>query len=439
MLDSTKDYRLIATLGFFRTFSGGIIGTGMAIFILNYWGSNYWSGVSSAAIALPYIFATIICGRVSDKIGRRSCLVIATVTNFAIAAGYMAVVFIVRFTVDAWLIALIVALRLGEGVANGFFWPILQASISDVAMNCCDEAEQDQVEAVARRGQGIYNLGWSMGVLCGQVVLSSMSLAGLLDVALLIPVASQGVNFAMVFLFFRVVMNRSDAVAVTPEPASDVEGGSPSRSPRHVVRPGLVLALLGLAMIFVYGLALGSLSTTTTNLFKAWGVATLVGFTEAIRLASQGVTASKVRLGKQHVTFKLVGTGSLLTAMFLVMAALSVLYAPPVADVLVIGTAVAIFMSLYAISGLLFGVTYAEAMNMVITSGSTRKRGLLMGVFESSIGAGFFIGPYMAGFITEFATFHESYFITALLLFAILAACLAMALYLHKAAGDHRR
>jgi MFS family permease len=151
------------------------------------------------------------------------------------------------------------------------------------------------------------------------------------------------------------------------------------------------------------------------------------------------VTASKVRLGKQHVTFKLVGTGSLLTAMFLVMAALSVLYAPPVADVLVIGTAVAIFMSLYAISGLLFGVTYAEAMNMVITSGSTRKRGLLMGVFESSIGAGFFIGPYMAGFITEFATFHESYFITALLLFAILAACLAMALYLHKAAGDHRR
>ncbi|NMC03734.1 MAG: MFS transporter [Candidatus Lokiarchaeota archaeon] len=87
-----QDYRIIAVLGFFRTFSGAIIGTGMAIFILNYWSSYFWSGVSSAAIALPYIVATIICGRISDKIGRRASLIISTVANFCISLGYMVIV-----------------------------------------------------------------------------------------------------------------------------------------------------------------------------------------------------------------------------------------------------------------------------------------------------------------------------------------------------------
>jgi MFS family permease len=252
--------------------------------------------------------------------------------------------------------------------------------------------------------------------------------------------ASQGVNLVMVLLFFRVVMNRSDAGVVTLKPtAKGDEIYSIPRDPRHGVRPGIVLALLGLVMIFVYGFALGSLSTTTTNLFKAWGVATLVGFTEAIRLAAQGLTASKVRLGKQHVAFKMIGTGGLLAAMFIVMSNLSIAYSPPVSDVLAIGTAVAIFMGLYAINGLLFGITYAESMNMVITSGSTSKRGLLMGLFESSIGAGFFIGPYMAGFITEFATFHDAYFLTALILFSLLGACLVLATCLYKASGPKHR
>jgi MFS family permease len=397
MIDYMKDYKVISMLGFFRTFSGGIIGTGIAIFILNYWGSYYWSGVSSAAIALPYIFATVICGRVSDKIGRRNCLVIATVSNFAIAFG----------------------------------------CISDVAMNCCNDGQQDQIEGIARRGQGIYNLGWSMGVLCGQVILSTMSLANFLDVALFVPLATQGVNVIIVLLFFRVVMDRSDGAAAVPETNKTGQSSHQTLVGRHVLRPGLVVALIGLVMIYVYGFALGSLSTTTTNLFKAWGVATLVGFTEAIRLASQGLTASKVRLGKKNVTFKLIGTGSLLAAMLLAMASLSVMFAPPVTGTFVIGTAVGIFMSLYAVFGLLFGITYAESMNMVITSGSTRKRGLLMGLFESSIGAGFFIGPYMAGFITEFATFHDSYFVTAILLFLILAACLALAMYMRKPVGRH--
>ncbi|MBN2151957.1 MAG: hypothetical protein JW839_10950, partial [Candidatus Lokiarchaeota archaeon] len=204
MLDPTKDYKVISLLGFLRTFSGAIVGTGIAIFILNYWGSYYWSGVSAAAIALPYIVATVICGRVSDRIGRRNCLLVATSSNLAIAIGYIAVVVLVRFTLDAWLLALIIALRLVEGVANGFFWPILQASISDVAINCCGEAGADQVEAIARRGQGVYNLGWSLGVLGGQILLSAMSLASLLDASLLVPLASQGANLLIVLLLFHV-------------------------------------------------------------------------------------------------------------------------------------------------------------------------------------------------------------------------------------------
>nr|MDO8084310.1 hypothetical protein [Candidatus Sigynarchaeum springense] len=440
MPEYMKDYKVISILGFFRTFSGGIIGTGFAIFILFHFGSYYWSGVSSAAIALPYIFATIICGRVSDKIGRRSSLIIATSSNLAIAVGFMAVVILVKFTTDTWLLAFIIILRLAEGVANGFFWPILQASLSDVAMNCCGEGDAGQVEAIARRGQGIYNLGWSLGVLAGQVVLSSMSMAGLLDVVLLFPLASHGVNLAIVLLFFRVVMSGPVRVPDTIAPVHNVHEthdlqqlGRRGRYSRPVLKTGRVVALLGLTLIFVYGFALGSLSTTTTNLFKAWGVATLVGFTEAIRLSTQSFTASKVRLDKNNVMFKVIGTGGLLAAMFLVMASLSMFFAPPLLDSSSTYTAVGISMTLYAVSGLLFGITYAEAMNMVLMSGSTKRRGLLMGLFESSIGAGFFLGPYMAGVLTEFATFQESYVVTAMVLFSLLSTCAGMAFYLRHA------
>ncbi|MBN2151080.1 MAG: hypothetical protein JW839_06535, partial [Candidatus Lokiarchaeota archaeon] len=207
---------------------------------------------------------------------------------------------------------------------------------------------------------------------------------------------------------------------------------------RDLARPALVVGLLGLVAIFVYGFALGSLSTTTTNLFKAWGVATLVGFTEAIRLAAQALTASKVRLGKKNVAFKLVGMGCILSLIFLVMAALAVFFSPPLPDPSTAGAAVAVFMCLYAFAGLVFGVVYAESMNMVITSGSTSKRGLLMGLFESSIGAGFFIGPYMAGIITEFSTFQDSYMVTAALMFSLLVACAVMALFLWRSSQPQR-
>ncbi|MEX2680614.1 MAG: MFS transporter [Candidatus Sigynarchaeota archaeon] len=443
MPDYMKDYKVISVLGFFRTFSGGIIGTGFAIFILFHFGSYYWSGVSSAAIALPYIFATIICGRVSDKIGRKSSLLIATSSNLAIAVGFMAVVILVRFTTDSWLLALIILLRLAEGIANGFFWPILQASLSDVAMNCCGEDSIDQVEAISRRGQGMYNLGWSLGVLGGQVVLSSMSMVGLLDVVLLVPLASHGINLVIVILFFRVVMNKSGRVNDVVVHADDgheahehQHDGRQNHHVHHVVKTGRVVALFGLVLIFVYGFALGSLSTTTTNLFKAWGIATMIGFTEAIRLATQSFTASKVRLGKKNVTFKIIGTGGLLSAMFLVMASLSMFFAPPLQDLSLVGAAIGIFMAIYACSGLLFGITYAEAMNLVLMSGSTKQRGLLMGMFESSIGAGFFLGPYMAGVLTEFTTFPDSYLVTAMILFSLLAICVVMALYLRRAIHD---
>ncbi len=142
-----------------------------------------------------------------------------------------------------------------------------------------------------------------------------------------------------------------------------------------------------------------------------------------------------MRLDKKNVTFKLIGTGVLLAATFLAMASLSVLFAPPLMDPFVTGIAVAIFMGCFAIAGLLFGITYAEAMNMVITSGSTNRRGLLMGLFESSIGVGLFLGPYMAGVITEFATFHASYFVTAFLLFLLLAVCIALAVHLRNNVG----
>jgi len=390
-----------------------LIGTGASIFILVYWGSNFYSGVSAAAIALTYVFSPAIAGRISDRIGRRNTLLIATTSNFAIACFFLIVVITVQSTRDLWLIAFIIILRLMEGVANGFFWPILQASLSDVSLNCCN-GEKADFEAISRRGMSTYNLGWNLGVLFGQVLLSFITFWNI-DMALVVPVVSQGLNLIIVIKWFHVPKNIAGRAPVMETPEEIKSGNKHGHVNMHVLT-----LLLGLIFIFMYGFGLGDLSTSTTNLYEAQGFGALVGFTEAARLACQGFTSSKVRLHKHLVQFKLVLVSGLLVVIFVIMAFLS--------DIFIIS----VFIALFACSGLLFGILYAESMNLVVMSGSTAKRGLLMGMFESFIGLGFFIGPLLAGYITQFIAYSTSYFMNVLVMVVMMAICIIMALILAK-------
>jgi MFS family permease len=420
MPEPKNAFRTIASLGLFRTLSGGLIGTGVQLFILLYWtDSNFYSGLSASAIAITYIFSPTICGRISDRIGRKNALRIGTTGNFTIAFFYVLVVILVHMNRDTWLIWFIIILRCCEGLANGFFWPILQASVSDVALNCCSGKED--FEKISRSGISIYNTGWISGSLIGQIVLSSITMIDmqLIDLVLVLPMFSQGFNFFLAIKKFTIPQNHANKAPVVMD---DANANAGTNSLVQAKGPMLV-SMLALAMIFVYAFSQNSLSTTTTNLYKAQGVAMLIGFTEAIRLGFQ-VFASKKMNVRRHKEITLLILGGILAFSFVLMAYLTGMFE------------VYSFMAMYSITGLLFGIIYGESMNLLVNSGASKNRGMLMGLFESSIGIGTFVGPLLAGYLTQFSTYAISYLATTGVISSIVVFCAFLAIYMRK--NNHR-
>ncbi|HME55989.1 MAG TPA: MFS transporter [Candidatus Lokiarchaeia archaeon] len=416
MPEPKNDFRTIASLGLFRTISGGLIGTGAQLFILFYWtNSNFYSGLSASAIALTYIFSPTICGRISDRIGRKNALKIGTAGNFTIAFFYVLVVILVHVNRDTWLIWFIIVLRMFEGLANGFFWPILQASVSDVALSCCSDKED--FERISRSGITIYNTGWVSGSLIGQVLLSCITVIDLrlIDLVLILPVFSQGFNLFQAFKKFNVPQNQASNAPVVTEAIGPDAGKN--HAP-HANAP-VIVAMLALALIFVYAFSQNALSTTTTNLYKAEGVAMLVGFTEAIRLACQAYASNRMKISN-HKEIKLLILSGILAISFVAMAFFTNAFE------------VFSFMALYSVTGFLFGIIYGESMNLLVNSGASKKRGMLMGMFESFIGIATFIGPLLAGYLTQFSTYAASYLATAFVISSIVAFCAFLALRIRK-------
>lgn len=408
----SRQFAVISLLGFCRTFTGAIIGTGIAIFILVYWNNNFFSGLSASAIAITYMFSPVVLGRLSDRLGRKTALQVATAGTLSIAGGYVAVIVMARLDPAAWILVMIMVLRAMEGVFNGLFWPVLQASVSDAsAFIPCSE---DVLGAITRKGMSTYNAGWNGGVLAGQLVLSLFIGLGLLDECLMImPVVAQSVNVCLAVVAFKVMNVNGDgegSTRSTQETAVRIPNGHAREA--RARNAGVILALV---FIFLYGFSLGGLATTTTNLFKAKGIALLVGIAESVRLVLQGVGVSKIELRKRFLAPQVVVVLAGLAAIMAVMSTLAENDIP-----------IGWFLVLLGAGGLLFGIVYSEAINMIARDGAGRKRGFLMGLFESSIGIGFFSGPLLAGYLTQEVSYSASYLAIALALLPSMAASMVI-------------
>lgn len=102
-------------------------------------------GLIVAGGSMTYCFSPLLFKNIGDKIGRKSCIIIALLgTSFAQLLFY--------FTLDPILFLIS---RLTEGLITGLFWPNLQSSISDNAF-------QDHNKKLSR-----FNFGWNSGVLIG--------------------------------------------------------------------------------------------------------------------------------------------------------------------------------------------------------------------------------------------------------------------------------
>jgi MFS family permease len=78
------------------------------------------------------------------------------------------------------------------------------------------------------------------------------------------------------------------------------------------------------------------------------------------------------------------------------------------------------FLLIYPVLGFLMGIIYTEAMAIMVADKDDKKKGFLMGIFESMIGVGFFLGPLIAGFITEYYSYVLSYTTGLLSIFVLI-------------------
>ncbi|MHA1792912.1 MAG: MFS transporter, partial [Promethearchaeota archaeon] len=193
--------RVITSLGFLRTFIGGLTGVGLSLFILKYWASNFFSGAAAGAISLTYIFSSVIFGRISDRIGRKRSLQIALGGNLIAALGYILMVVLVYFTKEVWLIWFGLSLRAIEGCFNGFFWPVLQSSISEHSFAVSTDISN--YEMLTKAGMGKYNAGWNLGILSGTLSLSLLIYLKLLEISLILPIFINMTSLLIIFFLFK--------------------------------------------------------------------------------------------------------------------------------------------------------------------------------------------------------------------------------------------
>ena len=414
--------KLIAFLSYFRTFSGSIIKTGIAIFILSTWTagwpSDFFSGLSISAIALTYMFSPIVFGQKSDKIGRRRSLLVATGGNVIIAGCLLFLVIYTSFSTDIWLLIFIICMRATEGLLNGFFWPILQASVADASI--WFSKSRSMQDATTKSAMGIFNLGWNAGILSGEFFLSMYLLAFKeVKYALIIASVLHVVNFIIAFLFFKQydsnrkkTDNSSTFIKISTNDQKNLEIKGINRNLTLTIAISLIFILL-------YGFCIGGLTTTTTNLYKFLNIAYLLGITEVARISVQAIATSKFKFKGKQIE-KTSGIFAIIAGMFVLLSFTSGKVEPLV------------FLGIYSVLGFLLGICYAEPIHIMASIGDEKKRGFYMGLFEAFIGIGFFIGPLFAGFITENVSYQFSYLIVSIILIIIIIVVVVLSIFLRR-------
>lgn len=252
---------------------------------------------------------------------------------------------------------------------------------------------------MTRKGIGIYNLGWNGGILSGALLFSLLLSIDRLDLVLTVPIFSNGLNFFLVIFLFveqkHYIENNKENLEKSIISKDSSERKRNSNGIRLLLGNKMIIS--GIIYILFYGLVLGVITTTTTNLYKSKDLAMLIGLLDALRLALQATSSSKIRFEKTNILFKVTGIFIALIGIFVALI-LSTMYFSPVA-----------FLVIYPCTGFLMGIIYTEAMAILVAGKDDKKKGFLMGIFESMIGVGFFIGPLVAGYITEYFSYALSY------------------------------
>ncbi|HME52749.1 MAG TPA: MFS transporter [Candidatus Lokiarchaeia archaeon] len=112
------------------------------------------TGIITAIFSLGFVIGTLLAGRIMERFDSEKTLVVVSFVILACSLDYIV-------TFDATVILVVfIACRLGDGIATGVFWTVVQSYAKKLA---------DVDQASRNRFTSMYNFSWNVGIIGGTV------------------------------------------------------------------------------------------------------------------------------------------------------------------------------------------------------------------------------------------------------------------------------
>ncbi len=319
----------------------------------------------STALTITYSISPIVLNKISDKLGRRKSVIISMIGATCAQLTYYITLDPIAFLIE----------RLFEGFILGFFFPNLQASISD-------NQSINHQKYLAR-----FNLSWSVAIVLG-LLFGAIFLQFIDDLKFLFYINPifLAINAFIAILFFQEPINPNLGIQSSTSDfnTNDSEDKQKSITISNYYIPVIIPLLLIFATSFASGngtllypirselLGFHPSSTYFVNVF-----ATL---TQSLAL----YLATSLALNKLKVASTLI---------LIIYSFLFILF--------ILNEVYSLFIILFMFSGFFYGFLYGAASKLFLTLNIMKKTSKYSSISESSLGVTFFISQLFLGFIAD--------------------------------------
>jgi MFS family permease len=324
-------------------------------------GSGFEMGWAMGSFGIVYMISPALGGRFSDKVGRRTALLLATFSYILVLF-----LFLNPFASPLYLIAI----RALEGFVYGFIAPSNQAMLAELT----PEAECEVL--------GNFSTAWSAGMIFSPFVLAFMESnygpTSSIYVVIAIEIIMLGLIGGFLQGYRRKSQEKIDNELELQE--SDKDLPASKTSPRFIASY-LSIMLWGVVSTVILALFPAHVETLPGLTTGEWGTMLLVW--NGVRTIAFIITA---RLPEQSM--------SSVILMGAVLSAIS-------SGVLFFFIDFWMLILAMVLSGIAVGFSYLGALYLIVSSTKIEK-GAYAGLVESMGGVGLFLGPIAGGWLDDF-------------------------------------
>lgn len=390
--DSKHHWRFwpVILLAIFYPLNMNMIGLAIPIYFFRRAIPTEIIGLLSAATTITYSISPIIFSKISDRLPRKTSVVIAMGGTFATQ-----LIFYITLHPILFLLA-----RLGEGFIVGLFWTNLQASISD------------NIYHRHRRLTAFYNLSWNTGLILG-LVMGAILTYLVDDLTIIFYSAPFFLLFNLliaIFAFKEPRKNSYDSIASPNlQKNEDQNYNDKFEATKHAEIESIQFPLVyPFILIILYSLVRATVKFLFPIKSEILGFETYSVYGASIFYA---LAQSIAMIGASSISLKH------LKVLHIIILIPILIFTP----IFGANTNYFIFIILFLIIGACTGMLYGISLRFVLILNMKHKQSLYSAILESIIGIFFLVAPILAGYLSYIDLDLPFYVLTIICVFLSLS------------------